>query len=352
MLTDGITVLKPLQPGKRGLAESRFYLKVFDGAARESPPATFMPAFYGITTREEEEPAAAGASVATPPRGHGAKGPAHAHKVVASGSSSNEQRAQGEGPAFAPAASIAHSAAGHRGPAHHSSPFAPAPVLTYRSYLMLEDLTAPYRRPCVMDIKMGVQTWDEDAPLDKVLQERGKYPTQQAVGFRLTGMRVWDTAAGRYREHGRGFGYALGEDDLVRGFAEFLHDGTRLRVELIPQLLARLHAIREWMAGQAEHRCYGTSLLLLYDGGDGEEEEAGVHAATARGRRKLAPGAPAPPPRVDVRMIDFAHVWPIRDGPGGRDTGYLLGLDRVIGYLEQLQVQAQVQGEGQRRAQP
>ena len=168
------------------------------------------------------------------------------------------------------------------------------------------------------------QAWDEDAPPAKVEQERSKYPTQQVVGFRFTGMRVPQAgaavgAAGApppVKERGRAYGYSLTEATLGRAFAEYLHDGARVRVELIPPFLERLRAIRAWFAAQSEFRFYGSSLLFLYD----------------------AAPAPGAAPRVDVRMIDFAHVWPIQDGGGdARDVGYLLGLDRVIGYLEAVQ---------------
>ena len=45
---------------------------------------------------------------------------------------------------------------------------------------------------------------------------------------------------------------------------------------------------------------------------------------------------PTTTPKVDLRMIDFAHVWPIQDGPEGRDTGYLLGLRSLQRVLTQM----------------
>jgi hypothetical protein len=123
----------------------------------------------------------------------------------------------------------------------------------------------------------------------------------------MTGMRVWDrrravrqlpdgrheSSAGHYREHGRAFGYKLTQATLGDGFREFLFDGERVRYEAVPPFLDRLLAIRLWMASQAEFRLYGSSLLFIYEG-------------------DAQPGAP---PRVDLRMIDFAHVWPIRQPP-------------------------------------
>jgi Inositol polyphosphate kinase len=312
MAHDG-RVFKPLPRGPRGDMEAGFYLKVNSGARKYQPPATFMPRFHGLIEVEREE--------------------------------HNELQGK-DSKSFS---------SGHR-------------------YLELDDLTFPYKRPCVMDIKMGVQAWDEDASIPKIHKEASKYPTQQNVGFRLTGMRVWDkrpaltkkiSAAevageeggnaeakriaklknagqdhrndhvalpaaalppssssegsplpppfvvipegydfhpqGTYREHGRAFGYGLDEKTLEEGFREFLFDGHRVRVELIPSFLERLLEIREWIIKQDEHRFYGSSLLFIYEG---EEREGG--------QRLLPVG-------VEVRMIDFAHVWPINPRSNATD---------------------------------
>ena len=152
----------------------------------------------------------------------------------------------------------------------------------------------------------------------QIEQERNKYPTQQIVGFRFTGMRV-PLSSGGVKEHGRAFGYALTQETLGNAFAEYLHDGERLRLELIPPLLQRLKAIRAYFTEQSEFRFYGSSLLFVYE-------------SDSKGRTGQTPS-------VDVRMIDFAHVWPIQGSEvsGGRrsdrDSGYLLGLDSIIGYL-------------------
>ena len=253
IMSDGAFILKPLQGGKRGRAEAKFYSDVFQRGAT-APPACFMPSFHGIVERSAP-PADADASAARP---------------------------------------------------------------SLTQYLVLEDVTKPFRHPSIMDIKMGVQAWDEDASPAKIEQERSKYPTQQEVGLRFTGMRVYRPGGGgdggAHKEHGRAFGYALREATLHHAFYEYLHNGDRLRVEVIPPLLEKLLALRDWFEGQSEYRFYGSSLLFIYEGG----------------------GGGAQPPAVDIRMIDFAHVWPIRDSPTGRDDGYVLGLETIIACLDRV----------------
>ena len=51
-------------------------------------------------------------------------------------------------------------------------------------YLLLRDTTATFTRPCVIDIKMGRQTYEPSSPAEKVDYEKKKYPEQATFGFR------------------------------------------------------------------------------------------------------------------------------------------------------------------------
>ena len=57
-------------------------------------------------------------------------------------------------------------------------------------FLRLEDLTRPFRNPCIIDIKMGKVTWDPGATKAKKEREESKYPPLQKTGFQLLGCRV------------------------------------------------------------------------------------------------------------------------------------------------------------------
>lgn len=58
------------------------------------------------------------------------------------------------------------------------------------NYLRLEDLTRPFRNPCIIDIKMGRVTWDPDATDAKRVREESKYPPLKMSGFQFLGCRV------------------------------------------------------------------------------------------------------------------------------------------------------------------
>ena len=57
-------------------------------------------------------------------------------------------------------------------------------------FMKLEDITHKFRKPCIMDIKIGRRVWDDFAEKDKIEREKKKYPPQEIIGFRIIGMRV------------------------------------------------------------------------------------------------------------------------------------------------------------------
>jgi 1D-myo-inositol-tetrakisphosphate 5-kinase/inositol-polyphosphate multikinase len=61
---------------------------------------------------------------------------------------------------------------------------------TAHTFLEMEDITARFRQPCILDVKIGAVTWDPEASVDKVQYETMKYPLGQQLGFRLLGIRV------------------------------------------------------------------------------------------------------------------------------------------------------------------
>ncbi len=47
-----------------------------------------------------------------------------------------------------------------------------------------------FRKPCIIDVKVGRRVWDDFAQQDKIDREKKKYPQQEIIGFRIIGMRV------------------------------------------------------------------------------------------------------------------------------------------------------------------
>lgn len=58
------------------------------------------------------------------------------------------------------------------------------------TYLKLENIGYKFRRPCVVDIKMGKKTYDPEAGPAKIAKEMTKFPHVEKFGFQFTGMQV------------------------------------------------------------------------------------------------------------------------------------------------------------------
>ncbi|CAI5473590.1 unnamed protein product [Closterium sp. Yama58-4] len=74
-----------------------------------------------------------------------------------------------------------------------------------KEFLVMEDLTRNYTKPCIMDIKMGRKTWYEGAPqkyIDKCLV-KDSTTTSGTLGYRVAGMQVQDSRTGAMWRAGR-----------------------------------------------------------------------------------------------------------------------------------------------------
>ena len=176
------------------------------------------------------------------------------------------------------------------------------------AYLKLEDVTAGMSKPCILDLKMGTQTYDEKATPEKIAKEKKKYPPQSTIGFRFVGMKWWLVDEKEYAQSTREWCMSLTPDDIPVALMSFFDNGRTVRKDLIPSLLEQLRAIRTCRADNPKWRMYGSSILVVYDGADDARHD------------------------VVVKIIDFAHVFPIRDG--GVDAGYIHGVDFMIQALE------------------
>jgi inositol-hexakisphosphate kinase len=59
-------------------------------------------------------------------------------------------------------------------------------------FILLENLTSKFKFPCVMDLKMGVRQYDDDATQSKKLSHKLKVAetTSGVLGLRITGIQV------------------------------------------------------------------------------------------------------------------------------------------------------------------
>lgn len=177
-------------------------------------------------------------------------------------------------------------------------------------YLVLEDLTSRFQKPCVLDLKMGVRVYGDDASAEKRQRhiEKARETTSHVLGVRICGSQTYRVDTDSYVYRDKYYGRRLDAEQAWRMLCEFFHNGLRMRFEVVARLLESLRALRSGLERVFSYRFYSASLLLLYEGAESE---------------------PAIEPAVDVRMIDFAHTTYCPDGPDAfttPDAGYLLGL--------------------------
>lgn len=180
--------------------------------------------------------------------------------------------------------------------------------LTGHSFMALQDLTRGFRQPSLIDIKMGRQTFEPSASEDKKARELSKFPHQHSLGFRITGMKVWNESMSRYCMYDKHFGRTLGLDQMAAGLGTFFFNGRHLRCKVMESCLDELLYIQSILSQHSAHTFYSSSLLLVYDSeGDG----------------------------CTVKMIDFAHASP-PSSPADPNEGYLHGLGTLIQLVREL----------------
>ncbi|PKY03657.1 arginine metabolism regulation protein iii [Aspergillus campestris IBT 28561] len=179
--------------------------------------------------------------------------------------------------------------------------------------IVLENVASGFKRPNVIDVKLGARLWAEDAPLSKreKLDAVSKETTSGSLGFRIAGMKVWtgengendegaktDPYATKYegkegkkgevvekdgfRRYDKWYGRSLNDSNVKEGFATFLAgakagstDRSKLLAARLAEDLKRLQRAIE----SEESRMYSASILVVYEGDPAAMEHALVEEA-------------------------------------------------------------------------
>jgi len=181
-------------------------------------------------------------------------------------------------------------------------------------YIILEDLTKKYSKPCIIDVKLGTQSYEPDATDEKKRREAAKYPQQTDFGLRIVAMRVYnpsDTSAdkGGFTRFSKHDGRSLSTRGKVKdAFRKFF--GVERPSESITLVLQQLQAIEAWFLGNDSFCFYSSSIMIVYEGDNRCKD-------------------PSP---ATAKMIDFARVRKQRGG----DKGYRVGLRTLMTVLQEI----------------
>lgn len=164
--------------------------------------------------------------------------------------------------------------------------------------------------------------------MDMKVGTRQRFMTSTQLGFRLCGMRV-HRRTGLYAVD-RLMGRGLTPETVEDAVAAFLFDGKTVRTELIPSILVGLQRMISVLEDPTfPFRFYTSSLLFTYEG-DPQPQTSSTPPSTSSSSSTSSTTTGAKgtngPPRVDIKIIDFAHAIPKADKDGEGDDGFLFGL--------------------------
>ncbi|KAF4961088.1 hypothetical protein FGADI_504 [Fusarium gaditjirri] len=240
--------------------------------------------------------------------------------------------------------------------------------------VVLDNATFGFKSPNILDVKLGVRLWADDAPqqkkqrFDKISAET----THGSLGFRIAGMRVYrgsedasELDEENYKIYDKDYGRTtVTQENVVDEFRKFIFNKSAgidedLGKAVCAAFVRDLQRVEEILS-RHESRMYSSSLLFIFEG-DGQalrsaieennaliDAEAGIGQA-ARTTKRVDSGIAlddedeldedsdleASLPQIySLKLIDFAHAeWTPGQGP---DENSLTGVRSLLRIFQEM----------------
>lgn len=211
-----------------------------------------------------------------------------------------------------------------------------------QEFLKLENITKNLSRPCILDIKMGRRTYDPEASPEKIALEIAKFPPVMQLGYQFSGMLKYDPEKKKMKKFDKYFCKKLTEDTMtIDGLGEFFRQGKHYRKDYIKTVIEKLQRIDDWFSKQRRYAFYASSLLIVYNASvdhprcspDSQINDQQESISTEDSCHDNSNNDNHDRSYVDVRMIDFTHVFPSENE---KDENYIFGLQNLIEHLQSL----------------
>jgi len=222
-------------------------------------------------------------------------------------------------------------------------------------YIVLEDLTKGFNKPCILDLKMGTRMYGDFATEAKRKSQRkkSKRSTSLKLGIRFCGSQRFSYSQRGFETIDKYVGRNADEEELKILLKKFFTCRGSLKSEVIDDVMKNVSKIRQKLIDLQEYRFYSSSLLIIYEGEDEQrqsfdedrqedstdcQEFAEASAEDNFKRRRHCPDRPC---GVTMKIIDFANVsLPSLGGEAcshqGPDDGFIMGLDNLYQLLQNI----------------
>ncbi|CAE6381415.1 unnamed protein product [Rhizoctonia solani] len=216
-----------------------------------------------------------------------------------------------------------------------------------RESVVLENLSHRFRKPNILDIKLGTILYDETASEEKKLrmEKAARDSTSLETGVRLTGFSVYDPSSLTYTVTPKEYGKSIKAEQLPEGIARFFPETVPR--EALLRVLGLVHdklvEIQQALA-ETEIRMVAGSVLVVWEGDpkalaraiealdEGRDVLEESDDETEDDDAQVDEDSRKPGPVCVVKLIDFAHT---RLVPGqGSDDSSMLGMGTSIKLLE------------------